>query len=304
MVPNESTPTSAAPSAEGSSQTQSAPQQGAEGSTPQEGVKGTVASTAEKILKKYKVKVDEQEMEVDEDELLRGYQLRKASDKRFQEGMQARKQAETFINMLKTDPKKILTNPNLGLDFKKIAEEFLLEQMQEEMLDPKEKEIRNYKQKLSKYEEMEKKAIEEQKKALFDKQTQEARTKIEGDVVKALESSGLPKTEYTVKRMIHYMLSALEDGYKLSASDVVDLVQRDYIQDTKALYSNLDGEILLKLLGDDLANKIRKTDLERIKKPPVNAIKENVERPAEGTKEKKQWVSKDAWREQLNKKLG
>ena len=40
---------------------------------------------AEKMAKKYKVKLDGEEVEVDEDELLRNYQLRKVSDKRLQE---------------------------------------------------------------------------------------------------------------------------------------------------------------------------------------------------------------------------
>jgi hypothetical protein len=44
----------------------------------------------------YKVKVNGEEIEVDEEELTRGYQIRKASDRAFQEAAEMRKKAEAF----------------------------------------------------------------------------------------------------------------------------------------------------------------------------------------------------------------
>lgn len=251
--------------------------------------------------KTYTVKVDGEEMKVTEDELLRGYQLRKASDKRFQEGMQARKQAEEFIRLLKTDPEKVLSHPSIGLDLKNFAEEYLMKDLQNEMMTPEQKQLKEYKEKLAKYEEEEKKKQEDEKK----KQEEEVRKKYADNyhkqIVGALENSGLPKTEYTVQRMVHYMHNALENGYELGADDVTDLVKRDYVQDIKSLSSGLDADALVNILGEDTAKKLRQAELDKLKKP-----QNNLEEPAKvkrGNKKKKKKsnkMTKDQWRDYIN----
>jgi hypothetical protein len=255
-------------------------------------------SEAEKLAKKYKVKIDGQEMEVDEGELLSNYQLKKASDQRFQQGMQARKQAEEFIRLLKTDPVKVLSHPSIGLDVKKWAEELLINEMQEAQMSPEEKQLREYKEKLARYEEQEqllKRQQEEQQKEAVKSKYREEYNK---QIISALDSSGLPKTEYTVQRMIHYMAKALQAEYELSASDVVDLVRRDYINDTKALYSGLDAEALVKILGDDVAKKLRKSELDKLKNPIPGRVPTNAGvAPQVGKKENK--MSKEEWRSYL-----
>jgi len=56
---------------------------------------GAGSGTDQDTSKKYKVKVDGKEMEVTEDELVRGYQKVKASDKRFMEAAEAMKMAKS-----------------------------------------------------------------------------------------------------------------------------------------------------------------------------------------------------------------
>jgi hypothetical protein len=259
------------------------------------------ANLAEKLAKKYKVKVDNEELEVDEDELVRGYQMRKASDKRFQEGLAARKQSEEFIRLLKTDPKKVLAHPSIGLDLKKFAEDYLMEQLQDEMMDPKDKELREYKKKLSQFEEQEK--LKKQKED--DEAKESVKKKYQEDynrqIVEALDVSGLPKTEYTVERMIYYMHKALKNGYELDAKDVTDLVKRDYIEDSKALYSGLDGEALEKIMGSDIAKKLRKHDIDKLKQPKNNLSQPvDVKRNGRDEQPKSDKLSKDAWRKKLD----
>jgi len=255
--------------------------------------------TIDKMLKKHKVKVDGEEIEVDEDEVLKNYQLKKASDKRFQEGMQARKQAEEFIRLLKTDPLKVLSHPSIGVDVKKWAEDFLVKEMQKEMMTPEQKQMEEYKSKLAKYQELEEEAkrkSEDEKKEAVRNELREGYHK---QIIGALETSGLPKTEYTVGRMIHYMAKGLQGRYELDASDVVDLVRRDYINDTKALYSNLDADALVQLLGDDVAKKIRKYDLNKVKNPLANkgAVPSNSGISTAKPKDNK--MSREDWRSYL-----
>lgn len=252
-------------------------------------------------MKKYKVKIEGEEIEVDESELISGYQLRKASDKKFQEAAMYKKQAEEFVKLLKTDPIKVLKDPRLGHDLRKLAEDYLIQELNEEMMDPKEKELRDAKAKLQAFEE-EKRRIQEEEQT---RQQEELKQKYAQDYVqsftKALDQSGLPRTEHTVKRMAYYMHQAVKRGLSLQPTDVVDLVKQDYINEQKALYSNLDGDTLLQILGEDIAGKIRKSDIQRLKNPKQTPIQRTTSQASVPDRKPSKGMSKDEWKSKLEK---
>lgn len=232
-----------------------------------------MSDVAQQMARRYKVKIDGQEQEVGEDELLQNYQLKKSSDQRFQQGMQARKQAEEFIHLLKTDPSKVLSHPSIGVDVKEWAMDFLTKEYQKELMSPEEKQLSEYREKLARYEEQEKLTKQQEQEQQKIAVRQKHADNYNAQIISALETSGLPKTEYTAGRIIHYLSKALDNGYDVEAKDVTDLVRRDYINDTKALYSGLNAEALISILGDDVAKKIRKSDLDKIKSPYSNPSK-------------------------------
>jgi hypothetical protein len=232
----------------------------------------------EKLARKYKVKLDGEELEVDEDELIRGYQLRKVSDKRLQEGVMARKQAESFIQMLKTDPKRVLSDPRIGLDVKKLAEDIIYEQLQHEMMTPEQRELMEYKRKVQSYEAQQKKIEDEKRMTEENAVLTKQRDAYVQDISEALENAGLPKNDYTVQRVVHEMTKAIRAGFgNVTAKDVIDLVHAQFIKDTKALYGSSNEETLMKLLGDEVAGKIRNYDVNKFKEknkiPQSNNVK-------------------------------
>jgi hypothetical protein len=97
--------------------------------------------------------------------------------------------------------------------------------------------------------------------------------------------------------MAYYLLKAIDKGYELQAKDVTDLVHRDYVNDTKALYSGLDADTLIKILGDDVAGKIRKHDLAKLKNPQGQQF-DNFD-PDKQPISKPKMESKDDWRKRL-----
>lgn len=255
--------------------------------------------TAEEVIKKlFQVKVDGEELEVDEDELIRNYQLRVASDKKFSEANLGRKQNEEFIRLLKTDPKSVLTHPSIGLDLRKFAEDFLVGELQNDMLTPEEKQLKEYQTKLADFEAREKEAKDREEAEAADAVSKKYAEDYNNQIVTALEDSGLPKTEHTVQRMIKYMHDALKNGYELEAKDVTDLVRRDYQTDLKALTTGLDADALVQILGDDLSKKIRKYDLDKIKNPQ-NDLTEPVDVSRTPKDKKKEMLTKDEWREMI-----
>lgn len=255
---------------------------------------------ADKIAKKYKVKVDGAESEVDEDELVRSYQLRKVSDKRLQEATQARKQAEEFVSMLKNDPIKLLKDPRIGHDVKKLAEEYLMAELEQEMLTPEQRELKEAKSKLKSYEDMK----AQQEKEMTERQEQELirhhQQNYQKEIISALDKSGLPRTEATVARMINYMAQNLEKSYGLTADDVVELVKMDYIKDTKSLYAGVPDELLLSILGDDIVKKVIKADLGRVKKNPA-ATAQKQQHSGQAPAQKAQKMSIDEWKEKMDR---
>jgi hypothetical protein len=269
-----------------------APEEASNEPSPQE-----VAQDVAKRL--YKVKINGNEQEVDEQELLAGYSTRKAADEKFREAAMTRKQAEEFISLLKTDPLKVLNNPNLGINFKELAEKFLVEQYEDDMLDPRDRELREAKRQLAEIEEQKK----EQQKQQEEAQATELRERYTNDYVKnitdALSTSGLPKTEHTVKRMAYYMAEGLKRGMDLQAKDVISLVKDDYMTEHKSFFSNLDGDALLQILGDDVATKIRKHDISKLKSPvkPLSTPEKQAEPIKREASQPK--MSKDEWKKRL-----
>ena len=242
------------------------------------------AEVIDRIAKKYKVKLEGEEIEVDEDELIRNYQLRKVSDKRLQEGVMARKQAEAFLHMLKTDPQRVLSDPRIGLDVKKFAEDIIYKQLQEEMMTPEQRELALYKQKVQAYEAQQKKLQDEQRLKEETALHEQRRNDYVNDISNALANSGLPKNDYTVGRVVHEMSKAIQNGFSnVSAADVIDLVHAQFIKDTKELYGSSSEETLFKLLGDDVSNKIRNYDVNQFKQKNAIPKSSNVKTNTGGT---------------------
>lgn len=247
--------------------------------------------------RKYKLKVDGQEFEEeidlsDEEAIKRHLQMSKAAQKRMSEAAKARREAEQFIHTLKTNPRKVLTDPNLGVDFRKLAEEYLAEQLEAEMLTPEQRRLREVEAKLREREEQDKaRAEEEQAKQLEQLRAQYAQD-YDKTISEALQTEGLPKTPKTVKRMAELMYKNLDMGLELEPKQLVSIVREDYINEIKELFSSADGETLLKLLGDDVAKKIRKTDLARLKTKPLETKRPSA--PAQPEPSQKR-VSTEEW---------
>jgi hypothetical protein len=279
-------------------------------------VAGQPTVAQKEAIRKHKLKIDGREEELPEDEVIKWAQLGRASQKRFQEASATRKQAEDFIQMLKTDPRKVLSDPSIGVDLRKFSEEYLSEQLKLESLTPEQRQIRDMQEQLKANETEKKQAAETRRQEEFQKATQHYTQEYETGIMDAISSSGLPRTPYIVKRMTDYMSSALQNGLDLEPKNVVELVRQDYITDTNALYGQLDGDTLLKILGDGVANKIRKADLARIRnlqnQPPAVPGSESSETVAPQQQPSSRQAPKPAptstkmnvheWREMMAKK--
>jgi len=224
----------------------------------------------EKQLKEYKLKVDGREksvkLDLSNDEEVKKYlQKAEASDKRFQEAADVRKAAMQFIDELKKNPKKILSDPNIGVDLKKFAEEIMNEHIQELEKSPEQRE----REKLTKELEELKRQREEEKKSTeakeFSRMQAEHERQLETDISTALDVSGLPKTARTVRAMADYMMIALENGIELSAQEIAPIVKNTTLSEFKEVVGSLGDDQLEDFLGKEVIARLRKKNVAKAK---------------------------------------
>lgn len=229
-----------------------------------------IKEAAAEAIRKHKLKVDGQEIEVDEDELKRGYSHQRAANKILQEGKTLRKQSEEFLGMMKDKGKLFEVIQKLGHDPRKLAEEFLAAQLEEEMLDPRERELKVTKSQLKRYEEMER----AQKEAVERQRDEQLRSKFAADYTKqfteALTASNLPPTKPMVAEMAKYISRAAKLNFQMTAAEAAQLVKEDIQMAHQRLYGESDAETLVKLLGEQGLQKIRQIDIARLKDPAAN----------------------------------
>lgn len=277
--------------------------------TAPEANKEAISDAAKEAIRKLKIKHDNgNEEEIDEQEIIKIYKERKghqrAANKELQEGKALRKQAEEFINMMKDKGKLFEAIKKLGHDPRGLAEEYLAAQLQEELMDPREKEFRDAKLKLQQYEELERKQQQEIEKRRLDELKAKYAKDYETQFIEALKGSQLPQTKAMVAEMAKYISRSAKIGFKMSPQEAASLVKEDIERATKSLYGNSDGETLLRLLGDDVANKMLQARGSKVKSPEshLTTPKDQDFTPRERGGAPNKRMSAKEWREFNRKK--
>lgn len=222
---------------------------------------------------KRKIKISDDE-EVDEDEVIKTYKDRKghqqAANKILQEGKLARKQAEEFLTMMR-DPEKFFdVAKQLGLDPRTLAEKRLAADLEEEMLDPREKEFRAMKRELDTRKAQEAEKVKQEAERVHKALTEKYHKDYNDQFVAALQSTNLPATKQTIADMAKYVARAADLKFELSPSEAAQLVKEDIQAKTQRLFAEADGDVLINLLGEQVANKVRKWDTSRVRSPEQN----------------------------------
>ena len=220
--------------------------------------------------RKYKLKVNDQEVEKEYTNAEVEKQLQKAlaADKGLEEVAMTKKQIQAFVKSMLANPFSVLLDSRSKVDkatLRKSAEEFLAGELEEEQMDPRDRELKKYKaqeEEAAKAKEAETKKAEEE---ASNKRRDQHASRISQTIAKTLETSGLPKTPYTVKRIASYLHAGLKQGQRPDMNQVVEQVRKDYNEDTSTLFSGMTGEQIWKVLGDELGEKIQAYAVSRLK---------------------------------------
>jgi len=230
-------------------------------------------TVSETLARMYKVTVDGEELEVDEDELKKGYSHARAAQKRMQEAAMSRKEAEQVLRMFKENPRQAMGR--LGIDVRQLAESVIQDELSEAMLSPEQKELRQYKKQLEEYQNNEKSAREQYEAQQQEQEMARYTEQVQSEIVSTLDTAGLPKTERTVGRIAHYMQAALSAGYSnVTPADVIEYVKNDYISDFKSFMGGMSEEQIEMFLGADVLRKAAKATVKG--GMPVKTVSKDV----------------------------
>jgi hypothetical protein len=218
-----------------------------------------------------KYKIGDQEVSLSDEDIARDYSKWKGADAKFREASQATKSVENFMKALAEDPESVLSDPRLTLDRRKLATKWLEKQIQDELTppDPRDAKLTAAEQKLKDYEERDAKA-KEVKEA--DERTTNLKASMQkiGDVLKEAgqmtQLSSHPESEAAlIREMALYMRAAREQGENPTAQEIVEHIHNSRFQQFYTLAQQFEGEELLSFLGDEIASRVGKAHVARLK---------------------------------------
>ncbi len=303
------TPTAAEPKVVEPAKTDGVSPNGSEPKTPEGESKAPEVTSSGDANKPYKLKINGQEKNLTLEELQNWAQKGLGADEKFQEASRMRGQTQKIIKMIKENPRAILEDPRIGVDLKKLAEEILWEQIEREKMTPEQRELSETKKKLADFEKKEKENTSKAEKEKHRQLTEHFSNEFSKDIQSALEASKVPKTQFTVKRMAFFMQEALKRGVELKAKDVIGIVHDEYLETVKHISSNLDGESLVNLLGEETLKKIREHELKRLQgdgsKPTKLEVLDGNTPPRSGAGSSSvKKMTPDEWKKDLDTRFG
>lgn len=224
----------------------------------------------------YKVILDGQEAEVDIDELTNGYAANKVSQKRFSEAANSKKEAIEALQMLKESPRELFKM--MGMNPREVAETMLSLELDELTMDPKDKELRDWREKAAKQQKLEQEAKERTDKELEETRNNALLNSITGEMTEVLSQYGFEPSPYSAERFRYYMQAGLNAGHVLRPKDVSQFVINDIKAEIRAMMGGKDIDKLSEMFGDDLIKKIARASVGKAKKETIVPKEVNANR--------------------------
>ena len=244
---------------------------------------GEVAQTPEIPIREARVDVNGQVMQINERQLkalwglpenepitdkefktmVSSYKAQKTSDIATRNAKQQEKLVKEIAEMIQTNPFELLKRA--GYDPRQLAEEYLTQAIEEDMLPENEKELRKVRYEKEELERQYKEELSRREQEQMDVAIQQAQQEISNNIIDALENSSLPKSPEVVKRIANYMLIAEQKGINVNPKQVIPLVEEDFRNLNSQILRSLDPTKRISYIGEDLLKQIRQDDLARLK---------------------------------------
>ena len=278
---------------------------------------GEVAQTPEIPIREARVDVNGQVMQINERQLkalwglpenepitdkefktmVSSYKAQKTSDIATRNAKQQEKLVKEIAEMIQTNPFELLKRA--GYDPRQLAEEYLTQAIEEDMLPENEKELRKVRYEKEELERQYKEELSRREQEQMDVAIQQAQQEISNNIIDALENSSLPKSPEVVKRIANYMLIAEQKGINVNPKQVIPLVEEDFRNLNAQILRSLDPTKRISYIGEDLLKQIRQDDLARLKTSQSQSS-QSVPKSKQPSSKK---ITKEEFRRQLAERI-
>jgi hypothetical protein len=238
------------------------------------------ATTAEKqeakaeLKRRMKFKVNgrevEREVDLNDEEALQAL-LQKgfAADERFQSASTLEKKMKEFAALMQSDPMQALIAA--GHDPDKLTEAYMEKRLQELSKSPEQQQLEKLQKEIEKERKL-RESLENEKLSAEQAQVEvEFSRQLDEEITTALGKSDLPKSPYVVKRIAENLMLGLEQDENISVEDVLPIVERQIKEEIQQMFEAMPEDVIEKVLGNNVANKLRKRRLNSMKKAPEGA---------------------------------
>jgi hypothetical protein len=222
---------------------------------------------------KFKGKVEKVD---DLDQLAKWAQMGRGATEVFEQAKRMREEAEAKASRLDKlkggsweDRLSLLTetlgDEEAALQF--MEEALYAKRVAPQQLTPEQRKLQEYERKLASYEQEKTQAAKAQQEAQLEAQAEEianqyAKTAAE---VMAKLGWGAELAPLVLREMLPYAEQALEAGLEPVSEDILTMFMEDQQSKLGNFARQLEGESLLRFLGDEVANKVRRADLARLR---------------------------------------
>jgi hypothetical protein len=237
----------------------------------------------------------------DKGRIAKALQLEKAAQQAFQERAMTAKQlqevqedVQEFLQQFTTDPLSIIMNPEFNLSQeqkRQLAEAILREDLERSQKTPEQIEAEEIKKKyeaiLKEKEELENRRREEEKARM----EQEAAVELEQEIIEALDSGALPRSEYLSKKLADLAYIAYSNGVDVSTKDLVPFLKNSYRNDMVEMLRGLPDDEVEEIVSKERIRSIRNKQIQSVK-PKETVAKNPLKTEDTGNSSKSQEESK------------
>lgn len=262
---------------------------------------GAAKAKVEEAKRKHKLKVNGQEEEWDEEQVIRFAQKGRSYETQMQKIARERKAAEAFENEFKKNKRGALEKAIGRDDLRAIAIDLLKEEIQDQA-DPKSAETRKLQRELAELREEQRQRKEQEATAAEEREAQEWRQKFDKEFVDALSATKLRRSPIVMKRMAELQMLNIKKKMGVPVTKIAKMVEEEFLGGMKEYVKDLDADGFVNTFGEEWEEKVSNRRLSKLQSPtPRKKVEEKV--VERNTKTDKKPLTREEWHKQLEEKL-
>lgn len=254
----------------------------------------------------YDVKIDGKVVKMSLQELMDKASLGTVAHKRFQEASALKTEADQKLKKLSTPKDAIrflmneagFTRDEAIAEFENYYAENVIARNQ---MTPEQRDLADAKARLQKYEEKEAADAAEAKAKEAEGLTKAMVAQITQDIIKVIETSNLPRTEFARERVAHWMKVNVLKGIDAPVELIVQQVQGEIRSQMRKISEASSAQQIIDYLGPEAVKKLREHDIAEIRK---NRAAKNQPAPAPKEGSRKTQENSDEWGSMSRKLYG